>query len=146
MACRPCAAEAEALSIIPRMLEDADAVVLSDYGKGTLTKEILDRRRRMETPGADRVRLERRHLHRGFRWTGEDAEDPGFAVVPFHEMLNRWGVRRRGGKAARGGASRQEFLRFEPGDLVVHRDQGIARSKRSVRTIPASDHAFRCVP
>ncbi|MEE2973431.1 MAG: transcription-repair coupling factor, partial [Planctomycetota bacterium] len=118
--------------------EQEVALACSTTGEYERAKEILDRRRRMESPGADRVRLERRHLHRGFRWTGEDAEDPGFAVVPFHEMLNRWGVRRRGGKAARGGASRQEFLRFEPGDLVVHRDQGIARFV-GLRTLPRED-------
>ena len=36
------AAHEAALSIIPGMLEDADAVVLSDYGKGMLTEEILE--------------------------------------------------------------------------------------------------------
>ena len=94
----------------------------SDFDRA---REILDRRRSVEVEDGDRVRIERIHVHRGFRWLEEDGRS-GFALVPFHEMLNRWGIRRRGVRSARG-ASRQEFLRFEPGDLVVHRDQGIAR-------------------
>ena len=118
-------------------LEDEVALVCSTEGEFDRAKEILDRRRLVEAPGADRIRIERRHLHRGFRWANE-SDGPGIAVVPFHEMLNRWGVRRRGGGAARGGASRQEFLRFEPGDLVVHREQGIARFV-GLRTLAKDD-------
>lgn len=101
------------------------ALACSTAGEFERARELVDRRRAAGDEGADRIRVERRHVHRGFRWLEDDAT--GFAVVPFHELLNRWGIRRRGGKSVRGGASRQEFLRFEPGDLVVHRDQGIAR-------------------
>ena len=115
------------------------ALCCSTDGEHDRAREIVDRRRRTESPGADRIRVERRHVHRGFRWDdiggGDDAR--GVAVVPFHEMLHRWGVRRRRG-AARGGASRQEFLRFEPGDLVVHRDHGIAKFV-GLRSLPKDD-------
>lgn len=101
------------------------ALVCATSGELERAKEILARRRVEEHPGVDRVHLEHRFVHRGFRWIG-DQEDDAFALVPFHEMLNRWGIRRRAA-GIRGGASRQEFLRFEPGDLVVHRDHGVAR-------------------
>ena len=107
-------------------VEDDVALACSTDAECERAREILDRRRADDAEGADRIRVERIHVHRGFRWLEEDGRS-GFSLVPFHEMLNRWGVRRRGGRSVRGGASRQEFLRFEPGDLVVHRDQGIAR-------------------
>ncbi len=118
------------------------ALCCSTEGEYDRAREIVERRRRTESPGADRIRVERRHVHRGFRWDGGegdgDGEGSALAVVPFHEMLHRWGVRRRRGGAIRGGASRQEFLRFEPGDLVVHRDHGIARFV-GLRTLPKDD-------
>ncbi|MFM1831855.1 MAG: transcription-repair coupling factor [Planctomycetota bacterium] len=118
------------------------ALCCSTEGEYDRAREIVERRRRTESPGADRIRVERRHVHRGFRWDGGegdgDGEGSALAVVPFHEMLHRWGVRRRRGGAIRGGASRQEFLRFEPGDLVVHRDHGIARFV-GLRALPKDD-------
>ncbi len=107
-------------------VENQLALTCSTDGEFDRAREILSRRRGLDAEGSGRIRLERVHVHRGFRWLDDEGRS-GFAVVPFHEMLNRWGVRRRGGRSVRGGASRQEFLRFEPGDLVVHRDQGIAR-------------------
>lgn len=117
--------------------EDDVVLACSTVGEFDRAREIVGRRRTMESEGADRIRVERRHVHRGFRWLDERGES-GLAVVPFHEMLNRWGVRRRGGRSVRGGASRQEFLRFEPGDLVVHRDQGIAKFV-GLGTLPRED-------
>ena len=69
------------------------------------------------------IRIERRHVHRGFILDGEQRP---FAVVPFHELLNRWGIRRRAARM-RSGSTRDDFLRFEAGDLVVHREHGIAK-------------------
>ena len=80
------------------------------------------------------IRIEHRHLHRGFMF---ESESDGFAVVPFHEMLNRWGIRRRASRL-RSGSTRDEFLRFEPGDLVVHREHGIARFL-GLGTLPRED-------
>jgi len=71
------------------------------------------------------VTVERRHLHRGFLW-GEP--EPTLAVVPYHEVLNRWTPRRRvASPALAGGRAREAFMQFAPGDYVVHRDHGIAR-------------------
>lgn len=102
------------------------ALACSTTGEHERASEILERRRQDDAPNSDRIRVERRHVHRGFAWAAEADDQRGFAVVPFHEMLNRWGVRRRGNRI-RTGAARQDFLRFDPGDLVVHRDHGIAR-------------------
>ncbi len=71
------------------------------------------------------VEIERRYLHRGLLFNGSDGTSR-LALVPEHEVLHRWHARRRAGRL-RGGAAREAFLQFEPGDYVVHRDQGIAR-------------------
>ncbi len=64
------------------------------------------------------------HVHRGFVW--EDPSGAAIQVVPQHEVLHRFGTRRR---VQRVGAAttREAFLQFGPGDHVVHRDHGIAR-------------------
>ena len=69
-----------------------------------------------------KVNTLRQHVHRGFIWEG----DKPFAVVPQHEVLHRFGVRRR---VQRVGAAttRDAFMQFSAGDYVVHRDHGIAR-------------------
>lgn len=67
------------------------------------------------------------HLHRGFVWTEKAPQS--FAVVPWHEVLNRFGARRRSISTPHIGTARarEAFLFFEPGDYVVHRDHGIAK-------------------
>ena len=69
-----------------------------------------------------KVNTLRQHVHRGFIWES----DKPFAVVPQHEVLHRFGVRRR---VQRVGAAttRDAFMQFSAGDYVVHRDHGIAR-------------------
>ncbi|MSR69602.1 MAG: transcription-repair coupling factor [Phycisphaerales bacterium] len=78
-------------------------------------------------PRAAVVTTEARHLHRGFVWTEKAPES--LAVVPWHEVLNRFGARRRSVATPPTGAgrARDAFLFFEPGDYVVHRDHGIAK-------------------
>jgi len=83
------------------------------------------------------------YLHRGFLWqsdkwpSGEVAEwqsdkakpsDPPLplALVPYHELLNRFTVRRRIGRI-RSGRAMDTFLDFQQGDYVVHVEHGIAR-------------------
>ncbi|MSR44078.1 MAG: transcription-repair coupling factor [Phycisphaerales bacterium] len=75
---------------------------------------------------AARIHIEQRRLQRGF--TFEEGPNTKIALVPWHELLNRFGVRRRGGAQAPSGSgrSRDAFLFFEPGDYVVHRDHGVA--------------------
>jgi transcription-repair coupling factor (superfamily II helicase) len=48
------------------------------------------------------------------------------ALVPYHELLNRFTVRRRTARL-RSGRALDTFLDFQPGDFVVHQDHGIAR-------------------
>jgi transcription-repair coupling factor (superfamily II helicase) len=53
------------------------------------------------------------------------------AFIPYHELLHRYHTRRRlrrlPGAGAGVGRMLDSFLDLEPGDLVVHRDHGIAR-------------------
>ena len=66
-----------------------------------------------------------RYLHRGFVW--DDPAGP-IAFVPYHELLNRFTIRRRtGATPLRTGRALDTFLDFAPGDFVVHADHGIAR-------------------
>ena len=88
-------------------------------GELTRGQELLQE----HAPGC-KARLVRQHVHRGFRWLEAGARP--LSVVPQHELLQRFGVRRR---VQRVGAAttRDAFLQFAPGDYVVHRDHGIAR-------------------
>lgn len=64
------------------------------------------------------------YLHRGFLWR-TSASQP-LALVPYHELLNRFTVRRRSTRL-RSNRAMDTFLDFEPGDFVVHTEHGIAR-------------------
>jgi transcription-repair coupling factor (superfamily II helicase) len=86
-------------------------------GELARARELLGEHARSAT-----VNTLRQHVHRGFIWES----DKPFAVVPQHEVLHRFGVRRR---VQRVGAAttRDAFMQFSAGDYVVHRDHGIAR-------------------
>ncbi len=62
------------------------------------------------------------YLHRGFIWSGGGR----VAVVPYHELLHRFEVRRGVGRIKTGRAM-DTFLDIQPGDFVVHAEHGIAR-------------------
>jgi transcription-repair coupling factor (superfamily II helicase) len=62
------------------------------------------------------------YVHEGFIWSGEIP----VAVLPYHELVNRFTVRRRGGKISAGRAM-DTFLDLSVGDFVVHADHGIAQ-------------------
>jgi len=69
------------------------------------------------------------YLHRGFIWNGQArdaAQQTQHAFVPYHELLHRFHARRRLRRTS-GGRMLDSFLDLEPGDLVVHRDHGIAK-------------------
>ena len=105
-----------------------------------LSRVIDDQGRPIDRESADRITIEHRHVHRGFlhgEGDSPEGDSEDFAVVPFHELLNRWGVRRRAAKL-RGASTRDEFLKFAPGDLVVHRDHGIARFE-GLGLLPSED-------
>lgn len=70
--------------------------------------------------------VERRvqYVHRGFILRGSDGAS--VAVVPYHELLSRFTVR-RSARHVRHARAMDTFLDFEEGDAVVHADHGIAR-------------------
>ena len=122
---RPLAAFPEdvpaAFAELARIGREAPAWLLCDTdGELARARELLA----SHAEGAP-VLTELRHLHRGFHWQEEGG--PELAMVPEHEVLHRWGVRRRrGGPGLGGGRTRDAFIQFQPGDFVVHRDHGIA--------------------
>ena len=123
----------EAIAQVQSAAEQSDVVVLCD------TAGDLQRARELLTEQGDALRLEQQHLHRGFIW--KDAPR-GLAVIPWHELLHRFGTRsRKPPSAALGGRSREAFLSFDPGDAVVHRDHGIALYHGLVHVPSASGDA-----
>ena len=92
-------------------------VLCENDGESTRTAQLL-----ADQEADDSVEIHVAHLHRGFLWEGADP----IALVPQHELLHRYATRRRVVRV-RGGREREVFVRFGPGDYVVHRDHGIAR-------------------
>jgi transcription-repair coupling factor (superfamily II helicase) len=78
-------------------------------------------------PGAP-VKVEQRYVHRGFIWgkQGGLSAPASIALIPSHELLHRYHVRRRVRRLS-GGRTIETFLDLQPGDYVVHREHGIAR-------------------
>ncbi len=121
-------------SLLQLSLTHSTVVLCETAGDESRARELVESQWK-ETPSARTragcstapLRIEQGHLHRGFHW---DSNGPSpIAVVPWHEVLNRFGVRRRSVAAPVVGAqrARDAFLFFEPGDYVVHRDHGIAK-------------------
>jgi transcription-repair coupling factor (superfamily II helicase) len=83
------------------------------------------------------------YLHRGFIWQRDEHRRTAF--VPYHEILNRFTVRRRTGRI-KSGRAMDTFLDFQAGDYVVHVDHGIARfaglTVMKPREVPAFQKAF----
>ncbi|MEM7682479.1 MAG: transcription-repair coupling factor [Planctomycetota bacterium] len=75
---------------------------------------------------AGRIELQVGRLTRGFVWAYPELPQP-FALVPHHELFHRYAARRRVRKIATGPGASDAFLDLEPGDYVVHIEQGIAR-------------------
>ncbi|MSR18519.1 MAG: transcription-repair coupling factor [Phycisphaerales bacterium] len=140
----------KAMFEIAQLSAGARVTILCDTsGERTRADELL----REHAPGAE-VRAVEQHLHRGFRWEFEDDELDATRsgssgqvaalselIVPQHELLHKWGVRRRGA-AAPSSRAREAFLHFEPGDHVVHRDHGIGRYTGLCR-LPGADGILR---
>ncbi|HYE63659.1 MAG TPA: transcription-repair coupling factor [Phycisphaerales bacterium] len=130
----------------------ASRVLVTCQNKGELQRlgELL-----VEFGGEGAARVERTqgYLHRGFVWgsgsekwqssevatlqsderargtlpLGHSATLPlSVAIVPYHELLNRFTVRRRAGRI-KSGRAMDTFLDFQEGDYVVHVEHGIAR-------------------
>ena len=123
----------EAIAQAQSLTEHADVVVMCE------TPGDVQRARELFTERGDALRIEQRHLHRGFIW--QDGAR-SLALVPWHELLHRFGTRsRKPPSAALGGRSREAFLSFDPGDAVVHRDHGIALYHGLVQMPSASGDA-----
>ncbi|MHC5114242.1 MAG: transcription-repair coupling factor, partial [Planctomycetota bacterium] len=82
------------------------------------------------------ITSETRYLHRGFIWAGAAGR---LALVPYHELLNRYQTRRRVRRLAAGRAM-DAFVDLQVGDYVVHREHGIARFL-GLRTLETKDGA-----
>jgi transcription-repair coupling factor (superfamily II helicase) len=114
---------AKAFQALVEFSQDAQLILFcSTDGDLLRTKELVQR----HAPNAG-VEVVRQHLHRGFRWEREGQK--ALMLIPEHELLGRFGVRRRGGAAAAaaGPRARDAFLHFEKGDYVTHRDHGVAQ-------------------
>ena len=88
------------------------------------TSGEADRMREQQMPGeplANAIQLEvvEQFVHRGFVVNNK------FALVPSHEVFHRYEKRRRGSYKTK--TMRQALSQFDVGDIVVHRDHGIAR-------------------
>ncbi|MFK7962158.1 MAG: transcription-repair coupling factor [Phycisphaerales bacterium] len=92
-------------------------------GESTRVRELVaEHAPHAVASAAGSIEIETRYVHRGFLWAG--AETP-LAIVPYHELMHRFGVRRMATKTA-GGRVLDAFVDVKPGDHVVHRDHGIA--------------------
>ncbi len=82
-----------------------------------------------EHSDAATVQVSEQYLHRGFIL--RDMPQRPIAMVPYHELMHRFSVRRRvrqtTANAIAGGRAMDTFLELQPGDYVVHREHGIAR-------------------
>ncbi|MGI9431396.1 MAG: transcription-repair coupling factor, partial [Myxococcota bacterium] len=87
-----------------------------------------------EADGGADVTVQTQYLHRGLIWGNEDAG--AIALVPYHELLHRYQMRRAVRRIGAGRAI-DAFVDMQAGDYVVHRDHGIARFQ-GLRTLPAS--------
>ncbi len=117
----------EAVGELVAMTSTHDVVVCCE-NDGELARlgELLSE---FASDAPDAVRRRVGYVHRGFVWETEGSAKP-LAVVPYHELLHRFGARRRhrvGGRGVRAGRAMDTFLDFEPGEVVVHRDHGLAR-------------------
>ena len=63
-------------------------------------------------------------------------------VVPWHEVVHRYAIRRRG-HAHQGERTLDAFVQIRPSDLVVHRDHGIARFIGLQEQVRENDEARR---
>ena len=112
---------AAALDQVVALSAQAEVVLTCDTpGELARAEELLGARAHGRN-----LRVQAIHIHRGLIW--KDDSDPALAIVPWHEVLHRFGARRVPTVATPASSrARDAFLFFEPGDFVVHRDHGIA--------------------
>ncbi len=112
---------ADAVGELAALAADVPTVVLcQNDGEANRMTELLAEH--AGEPGGTPITVQTHYLHRGFIW----AEPPNaIALVPYHELLHRYHLRRHVRRLS--SRSTDRYLDFEIGDLVVHRDHGIAR-------------------
>jgi transcription-repair coupling factor (superfamily II helicase) len=114
---------AEAMKELGNLASEGRAIVTcQNDGEKQRFGELLTE----HLPGEKRIQAVLAYLHEGFSWLDPSAAKGGTAFVPYHELLNRFTVRRRGGKISAGRAM-DTFLDLSVGDFVVHADHGIAQ-------------------
>jgi transcription-repair coupling factor (superfamily II helicase) len=91
---------------------------------GELLEEHAAREGSNDAAREERVGAHVGYLHRGLVI---DDERVRASFVPYHELMHRFGVRRRTGVRLRAARAMDTFLDFAPGDFVVHAEHGIAR-------------------
>jgi transcription-repair coupling factor (superfamily II helicase) len=109
----------EAVGELAELSRRLDTIALCENeGEAQRMKELLE-----ESAPEAHVEVRTQYLHRGFIW--DEGSPRGLALVPYHELLHRYHLRRRARHVSARATDR--FLEFEPGDFVVHRDHGIGR-------------------
>ena len=107
----------ESVAELGQLAESMGTIVFcQNEGEQQRLRELLD-----EFAPQAPVEVHLGYLHRGFTWSDDDVV---LAVVPYHELLHRYQVRRRVRRIA--SRTLDAFVDLEPGDFVVHRDHGIA--------------------
>ncbi len=102
-------------------------VCCQNAGERSRLAELLEESKEGIEPAlATRVSSIERYLHRGVVWDASSDGDIGHVFVPYHEVLNRFTVRRRTGRL-RAARAMDTFLDLQVGDHVVHVDHGIAK-------------------
>ncbi|MEM9165947.1 MAG: transcription-repair coupling factor [Planctomycetota bacterium] len=122
---------AEAVGEVASLLATTDAVVITCENQGELDRctELF-----ADHGSAEGLQIVLGAVHRGYLFRQD--EGPSLALVPYHELLHRFQVRRRS-RRLRAGRAMDTFLELEPGDYVVHADHGIAQFT-GLRLMPAN--------
>ena len=112
----------EAVGELAALAADVPTVVLcQNEGETNRMTELLAEHAGGQA-GELPITVQTHYLHRGFIW----AEPPNpIALVPYHELLHRYHLRRHVRRLS--SRSTDRYLDFEIGDVVVHRDHGLAR-------------------
>jgi len=115
---------ARALAELHELSRTHDVAVLCDnVGEVQRLVELVD----AHHPGLrQRISISTGHMHHGFVWAGDSDGERPLALVPHHELFNRYEVRRRPRKVIESRPI-DSFLDLRVGDYVVHVAHGIAR-------------------
>ena len=109
-------------------------VACENDGEHTRLRELITE---FASKSTGRIESVVQYVHRGFIWGEHDAQ---LTVVPYHELLHRYHMRRRGVRL-RSARAMDTFLDFAPGDFVVHAEHGIAHFKGLTLMKPKRDGA-----